>query len=526
MIQDFRQVPKDHGFDTDVCIVGAGAAGITLARALAGSHRKVCLVESGALEPEEETLALNKGKVVGLPYPSLEQGRLRYFGGTTNHWNSFCRPLDPIDFEKRAWVPHSGWPIGAATLDPFYREAQEICELGSYVYDTDAIQGMPGAASFKRERVTNVNWTIGPPTRFGVRYLDDLEQASNVDILLNANVVELVAAHDARRVTELRLKSLDGKEGTLRPKVVVLACGGIENPRLLLASNGAMTSGLGNGRDLVGRYFADHVGATMGYVVPGNGAACQLGYGASAVTKAAGTDAPLRLAPALPADVQRREQLLNCHMMLECGDERAPGYLALREAGKNAAGGKVGGLGDALLTMLDDLGGTIGGAWRFVTDELVMSVEAYGEKVPDPECRVTLDSERDRLGMPQVRLDWRLSPLDKKTVRYLCRAVGEEMARLSHGRLYLDDWVLADDATWHKPRGWDHHMGTTRMSAHPATGVVDADCRVHGIDNLYIAGSSVFPTYGAAPPTLTIVALALRLAHHLRHADASLQTPK
>lgn len=523
MIQDFRQAPNGAAIETDICIVGAGAAGITLARALGGSERRICLVESGGFDPEPETLALNKGKVVGLPYAPLDQARLRYFGGSTNHWNSYCRPLDAIDFEKRSWVPHSGWPIERATLDPFYPEAQKLCELGPYVYDDDAVlRSIPGRADFDRNRVENIHWTIGPPTRFGQRYLEDLKQAPNVDILLNANVVEVIAAHDAQTVTALRLMSLDGKTGIIRPKLVVLACGGIENARLLLASNGVAPAGLGNGRDLVGRFFADHIGAIMGYVVPAGSAACELGYNTAAETKIDGNDVSMRLAPALPAAVQRREKLLNCHVMLNCADEISPGYLALRQAGKKAVRGEVGGMGEAVLTILEDLGGTAGGVWRFFNDELVMGVEAYGEAVPNPESRITLDPERDRLGMPQVRLDWKLSPLDKRTARFLCRQLGEELARLDHGRLYISDWLLEDDAKWERHHPWDHHMGTTRMSADPATGVVDADCRVHGMHNLYVAGSSVFPTYGAAPPTLTIVALALRLAEHLRHVDLTL----
>jgi choline dehydrogenase-like flavoprotein len=526
MFQDLRQAHEGALFEADICIIGAGAAGITLARALAKSRRKICLVESGGLEPEQETLDLNKGKVVGLPYAPLEEVRLRYFGGSTNHWNANCRPLDPIDFEKRSWVPYSGWPFDHATLDPFYPEAQKICELGPYVYDQeDVLRAVPGVADFNRSRVTNVNWMLGPPTRFGLRYREDLEQAPNVQVLLNANVVDVVAAEDAQSVTEVRLKSLDGKIGTVRPKLVVLACGGIENARLLLASNSVMKAGLGNGRDLVGRFFADHLGAMMGYVVP-EGAACQLGYNIPATMKVRGGDARIRLAPALPVEVQRREQLLNTHIMLDCADEISSGYRALREAGKNAARGKIEGLGAAVLTILNDLGGTAGGVWRHLNDDLVMGVEAFGETVPNPDSRITLDAERDRLGMQQVRLDWRLSPLDKRTARFLCRSLGEELARLRHGRLYISDWVLEDDTVWERPHPWDHHMGTTRMSDDPATGVVDADCRVHGMHNLYVAGSSVFPTYGAAPPTLTIVALALRLADHLHEVDFTVRTSR
>ncbi len=524
MFQDFREAPDGTLIETDICIVGAGAAGITLARALGHSGRGVCLVESGSLDPEPETQALHKGKIVGLPILALDESRLRYFGGTTNHWNAYCRPLDPIDFEKRPWVPHSGWPFGRETLDPFYREAQEICELGPYVYDEQVTSAIPGLMKFDQKRLQSINWTLGPPTRFGQRYLEDLQQAPNVRIVLNANVVDIVAADDARSVTSLTLKALDGRTGTIRPRIVVLACGGIENARLMLASNGVMKAGIGNGRDLVGRFFSDHVGAYMGYIVPSDGGSCQLAYHTPAIVKIGGGEGTMKMAPALPENVQRRERLLNCHALLECADEQSPGYLALRSSGKNLARGEVGGLGDAVLTILDDLGGTAGGIWRFFTDELVFGVNTYGESAPNPDSRVTLDTDRDQLGQFLPKLDWRLLPLDKQTSRHLCREVGEELARLDFGRLYVHDWLLADDTIWEGHHGRDHHMGTTRMSTDPSTGVVDANCRVHGMGNLYIAGSSVFPTYGAAPPTLTIVALALRLAEHLQKVDLSSDT--
>ncbi|UYN93994.1 MAG: GMC family oxidoreductase [Enhydrobacter sp.] len=519
MFRDLRQLDDTTIVDTDICIVGAGAAGISLALALAGSQRRVCLVESGGLEPEPETLALNKGRSIGLPYIPLDESRLRYFGGTTNHWNSYCRPLDAIDFEKRAWVPHSGWPLTRDELEPFYARAQALCELGPYIHDDDAVSRVPGLLPFDARRLVTVNWTIGPPTRFGLRYLEDLQTAANVDVLLNANLVEIVATNDVRRVAVLRLRTLDGKSGIIHPKVVVLACGGIENARLLLASNGVAKQGLGNERDLVGRFFADHVGAIMGYVVPRDGGSCQLAYSLPASVQLEREEATLRLAPALPADLQRREQLLNAHAMMECADEQSRGYLALRAAGKGLARGDLGGLGGAIATVLGDLDGTAGALWRYVTDELVFGVSTYCETAPNPDSRITLDTERDRLGQQQVCLDWRLSPIDKRTSRHLCRILGEELARLGFGRLHMDDWILRDDESWedHHPR--DHHMGTTRMGTDPSTGVVDPNCRVHGMANLYIAGSSVFPTYGAAPPTLTIVALALRLADHLRTID-------
>lgn len=175
-------------------------------------------------------------------------------------------------------------------------------------------------------------------------------------------------------------------------------------------------------------------------------------------------------------------------------------------------------LGDAVLDMVSDLDGLAAGVYRRLTDQRVLWFGANTEQVPNPESRVTLAAERDAVGVPRPKLDWQLTMQDKEATRRACRMVGEELARLGIGRMRLDDWLLADGDDW---QGLDvryHHMGTTRMSDDPKQGVVDADCRVHGIDNLYIAGSSVFPTSGYANPTLTIVAMAIRLADHLRQA--------
>ena len=523
MFQDFRQADDDTVIDTDICVIGGGAAGITLALELAGSQRGVCLIESGGFEPEPETLALNRGKIVGQPYLPLEVVRLRYFGGTTNHWGGHCRPLDPIDFETRPWIAHSGWPIGRADLEPYYVRAQEICELGPYEYDPAAWRsGLPGFIDFAPQRLENRAWLVSTPTRFGQRYRSDVAQAANVRVLLNANVVEIVASDDAHTVTALRLRSLDGKTGTVRPKVVVLACGGLENPRLLLASNRVMKRGLGNGHDLVGRFFMDHPAALIGFAVASQNVRTWAGYVHYLPGGIPSGKGNVRLSPAVAETQQRERQLLNCAITMGWGHDRSPGYLALRDAAKRLSRREVSDkFGEAVLTVVGDLHGAVEGMYRRIADEDVLWFCSNVEPAPNPDSRVTLDGERDALGLPQVRLDWRLTALEKRTTRFVCRLLGEELARLGVGRMRLDPWLLADDTSWPEVDIRYHHIGTTRMSDDPARGVVDENCRVHDMENLYIAGSSVFPTAGYANPTMTIVALAARLADHLKKATTT-----
>src|SRR5690606_37103199 len=211
MIQDFRDYEEGAVLEADLCIVGAGAAGITLALELVGSGLEVLVVESGGFEAEPETLALNQGKVVGLPSLALDASRLRFLGGSTNHWDAHCRPLDPIDLEKRPWVPYSGWPIEWAELERHYPRAQQLCELGPCVYAPEHwSKSLPGLIDFDPARVVNRLWQYGPPTRFGQRYRADLQEAAKVRVLLNANIVDIEVNEAASLVTGLRIKALEG----------------------------------------------------------------------------------------------------------------------------------------------------------------------------------------------------------------------------------------------------------------------------------------------------------------------------
>lgn len=524
MIRDFRTDGGGAIIDTDVCVIGAGAAGITLARELAGSSRAVLVIESGGIEPEAATQALYEGAVIGEPFPPLDTVRLRWFGGTTNHWGGHCRPLDPIDFETRPWVPYSGWPISRHDLDPFYARAQRICELGPYDYDPDVWRKVaPDLIPFRADKLIDRIWQASPPTRFGDQYREDLRRAENVDVLLNANAVDIVLNEAATAVREVRIKALDGKTGRVRPRVVVLACGGIENPRLLLTSNSVMTAGVGNGHDLVGRFFLEHPHALVAFAVPTNGIARFAPYIHFLDAEIPAGTATIQARPGLSEEAQRREKLLNSCIGIGYGYDRSEGYLAFRALAKELAQGEVpDDFGNAVLRVVRDLGGLAEGLYHRVNDRDLLWFDTTAEQAPNPDSRVTLDDTRDSLGLPRVRLDWRLSEIDKRTARHACRLVGEELARLGLARMRVDSWLMADDGSWNDLGVRYHHIGTTRMSDDPKQGVVDCNCRVHGIANLYVAGSSVFPTAGNANPTLTIVALALRLADHLKNGEDGL----
>jgi choline dehydrogenase-like flavoprotein len=526
MIGSFHELEPGARLSADVCIIGAGAAGITMAKELAGSHRDVLVLEGGGLEGDAAGQALYDGDLVGAPYFALDTARLRFFGGSTNHWGGMCRPLDPIDFEARDWLPHSGWPINRTTLDPFYARAQAYCDVGDYNYDEFQHAALRGKlVAFDPERIRHRLWRMSPPTRFGAKYRNALAEAGNVKIILDANVVELVPSHDAATVRDIRLRGLDGKEAAVSARTVVLACGGIENPRLMLLSDSVQKAGLGNGNDLVGRFFTEHPHAIVGFAVPtgkpldffeayfGSGSVAEKGIG-------------LQVKAGLTEAMQREHKLANGCIEIGWGWDRSRGYSAARRWAKALRDDHR--LPDHPLQdtidMLADIDSTIGGAVRRLRRENVLWFGSDFEQAPNPDSRVMLSARRDALGLRRVALDWRLSAIDKVSPRLGARIVAEDLARLGMARTRIQEWVLTKDAIWEELEGRYHHMGTTRMSDSPRTGVVDANCKVHGLSNLYIAGSSVFTTGGYCNPTLTIVALAIRLADHLKGAAERMES--
>ncbi|MGB7931009.1 MAG: GMC family oxidoreductase [Gammaproteobacteria bacterium] len=516
MIEDARRLPEDTLIETDLAIIGAGAAGITIARELAGTDLRICLLESGGLEFEQDTQNLYNGENGGRWYFPLDKCRLRYFGGSTNHWGGWCRPLTPIDFEARDWVPYSGWPITRADLDPYYERAQPVTETGPFRYDATSFwEEQIGARMLPLSLglITTTFFQYSPPTRFGTRYRKDIEQAANVRALLHATVTEIETSETGAEVTGLRVATLGGPSFRVSARRYILATGAIENPRLLLLSNRSQPAGVGNTHDLVGRFFMEHphVPGVAGMVTSRpeafNAAYTQHLSLADSIVHSAliPTDALLRrerlqqavftigvlgvytaenLASKTPADQQRARDIFNLQRDLDpprTTDHPPAGYNDWPPAGALGASCAFG---------------------------------CACEQAPNPDSRVTLSDERDALGLPRARLDWRLSEADKLSLNRIVRAVAEEFGAQSLGRVQP---ALSDDGNWPEETiGGYHHMGTTRMADSPELGVVDANCKVHGVANLYIAGSSVFTTGGASNPTLTIVALALRLADHLR----------
>lgn len=518
MFEDFVDNQTREVFEADVCIIGGGAAGITVARELSNAQLQICLLESGGFHADRATQDLYSGENVGLPYFPLHSTRLRYLGGTTNHWSGQCAPMSQLDFEKREWVPQSGWPMERADLDPFYERAQPICSLGEYVYDEQLFDYLElTQPELDPALLKAFFFRYSPPIRFGDAYRADLEAADNLRVVLNATAVDIKTDRNGSAVEEVVFKNLAGRVGRVRARAYVVACGGIENARVLLLSRGTNPNGLGNDYDLVGRYFMEHPEIPSGRLTTSDPFPLLDTY-----LRHWRDGMQYRPAFRTADETQREEGVLGACAVLEYVPREDSGTTAAIAIGRSVSNGEMpDDLGEKVWRMLVDLDELIPNVYRYVVEgkeplaePKTLYFKSMSEQAPNPESRVSLAEEHDALGLPRARLRWQVSEVDKRSIEVLNRCLGIEFGRLGMGRVRLDD-VLNGEEPFH-PRGGFHHMGTTRMSEDPKRGVVDPDCRVHSTSNLYVAGSSVFPTSGHVNPTLTLVALAVRLADHLR----------
>lgn len=564
MIIDARTIDQDDELETDVCIVGAGLAGITLAREFIGSDFRVALLESGGFEPDEATVSLSQGESVGQPYDRLDGARYRGFGGNSRTWHvdlgdsdtgvRLC-PLDAIDFEARDWLPHSGWPFDLRHLEPYYARAHEVFKIGPYAYDpatwsdprTTPILPLPSG------RVESTMFQFGRGDVFFDEYRTEVLRSSNVTAYLYANVLGLDTGGGGQRVDRVRIGCLPGgtfvflpaggalhrtrvaplpkSEFSVKARIVILAAGGTENPRLLLLSDAVHQHGIGNQHDLVGRFFMEHAHLWSGKIVPSDPQLLDE-VDLYRIHTAAGVPVMAKLT--LTDETLRRERLPNyCvsihpHTFAPKGVESA-GRLASgirrrtvpRDVGQHLLN-VVTGVTDVSRKVQQKLTTRITrGPRKRVDDRNAVRgfrLNHMSEQVPNPGSRVTLADDRDALGLPRVRLDWRLSPLDIRTIIRAQEIIDEELRRANLGYLQID---LDDDTPPRSIHGGWHHMGTTRMHRDPRQGVVDEHSKVHDVANLYVTGSSVFPTVGYANPSLTICALALRLADRIKEEMAS-----
>jgi len=503
---DARKMDNDSMIQGDICIIGAGAAGISMALDWMHNAYKVILLEGGGLEYDERIQELYDGKTTGQHYYPLQSARLHYFGGTTGHWAGFCSTFDAIDFKKRDWVPHSGWPIQRSDLDSFYARAHEILELGPYQYDVDYWQKQdPSLISLPVDKsiVWNKVWQFSPPTRFGTKYRDTIINAANIHLYTYANVTDITLQENGNAVKEVTVKNYAGKMHRVKAKIFVLACCSIQNARILLASNKQFPAGVGNQNDLVGRFFMEHLEIKSGELRLEKPFPMKL-YDYHFGTK-------MRAELAISEEQQREHKILNGTLSLTpmtVAKKVVPmiDIWSSKDPRKNS----------------DNLTRDFSTADKEYDpakdDHGIYELFTRIEQAPNPNSRISLDNDLDALGMTKAMLHWELTPFEKRSIRKIHELLGQQIGKSGIGRVKMMDYLKDEnDFSWpdFTGGGW-HHMGTTRMSDDPKQGVVNAHCQVHSIDNLFVAGASCYVTAAAPNPTLTLVALTLRLSDYIR----------
>jgi choline dehydrogenase-like flavoprotein len=549
MLVDARSLTPETTLTTQVCIVGAGPAGLTVARELRRQGLSVCMLESGGLDPTRDVWASSAGFATE-PLRGLTRLGHRQLGGWANVWavrlglgqhGVRYAPLGDVDFQPREGLPHSGWPLSYAELLPYYQRAQRLCGLGPFAYapehwESPEAPRLPLTADAFRTGL----YQFGSRSVFTSAVRAALEHDPQLTTLLHATAVQLEARANQSSVARVVAAAEPGRRFQVEAHHFVLAAGGVENPRLLLSS-ALDAKAFGNEYGCVGRYLTEHPVLRTGTLYPAS---------ASLVTRAGLYDLRRRRGThvmgylALADAALRREHLPGTAFWLfPRTPPRRASALALLEkllyepqtlrppAIRASAGPFLAEWREVVYALVRLLtrgqalvAGDAWGGWssdprrasRFDRFDVVQ----IAEQAPDPENRVELGEQRDPYGRRVASLHWRWSAEDAARARRAAELLAAALTQTGIGDLRLTDGLPLANLS-------HHLMGTTRMHVSPRHGVVDADCRVFGLENLYLAGSSVFPTGGYANPTLTIIALAARLADHLvRDLQPGVATPE
>lgn len=482
MIRDF-QAHKELRSHYDFCILGAGPAGITLALKLAQAGWQVLLAEGGGNTYEARSQDIYQVQSTGQE-AYVAATRLRFLGGTSNHWTGRCRPFDASDFSRESIGGMPGWPIAYAELAAYLPEAMRILDL-------DVPRGFePINPALPGDDFIADAFQLSPPTRFAQKYAQALEETPGLDVFINCNCVDLQFDAAQGRITSVTLADYAGQQMSAKATHFILSMGAIENARQLLNSDSLGAAGVIGRESLAGRCFMEHLNIALG-----------------SFALAEGQSGDPRQYYTSEAFVQRQA----------CGKGNAT-FKVLAEV---KSYGRTAEIKSFFKTLACRMG---------VADKVafVSSFNCPGdgeistliEQVPNASSRLQLLDERDALGMRKVRLHWELAAEDRRTIKQIGLEVAKCFAESGLGFVKLSENVY-DETLPLVPSPHAHHMGTTRMGSDVSTGVVDANCRVFGSGNLYVAGSSVFSTGGACNPTMPILQLALRLADHLDRLQRS-----
>ncbi|QPC86610.1 GMC family oxidoreductase [Mesorhizobium sp. NBSH29] len=472
IFQSFKDY-KSSAFEPKVLVIGSGPAGVTIARKLGKAGIPVVIFEAGSDEWTEESQDFYRGRTIGDPYFDLEISRLRYLGGSSNHWAGWCRVMDAHDFAAKPWAPDTGWPIGRDDIEPYLDEVHDILDLDPFRADVPISDDIRWVQLIK-----------SPAVRFGEKFRDELDQSQNIAVVLNTYVTELHG--DGSKVTGAKLWADGVDAGSVEAEFYIPCTGGLENSRLLLWSNARSSGGVVPQPAALGRYWMEHPQFEGGDAILADYSEFE-------------TDDTNEVFFSPSPEAMAERKILNFGVRLI----ETP-YHGYKQMVANLACKAP----DTAEWVAAKLG-----------QNLRCAAQLYvgWEQAPLASNHIQLSaSELDHAGVPRIELHWKKSELEHRTLLEGLRLFGETFAAKNYGRVRIADWVTkGEDYPVDQELAGHHHMGGTRMSIDPQKGIVDANCKVHGMSNLYIGGSSVFATSGQCNPTTTITALSCRLGDHL-----------
>jgi choline dehydrogenase-like flavoprotein len=520
-ILNANKIANDHILNADICIVGGGAVGIAIAKEFLNTSTTVLLLESGGMSHNDQTQSLYEFENVGHPLRAQEGyvSRNRYLGGSTNSWAGRCAPLNEIDFEYRDWIPNSGWPITKQDLDPYYAKAAALLKLPTYQYCTSNIWEkliIHHRPDYFDEQIFSpeVFLFAEKPINMRSAYAHELIASHNIQICIHANVTEIEPHNSLKTIENIHVATLGGNKFRVKAGVYILACGGWENTRLLLLSQRHTPNGLGNQHDVVGRYYMEHPKKKRASIeIQSAMLKSPVFLGGQNVEMGS-----ILLGTRFSDQFQRQKKLLNHY--LEFSPLYPPGMTEFIDSLKRVLKTR-----NILESDQHDLLRYSPFIFRWINYFArkgvnlplpfeQIAITGHMEHAPNRDSRISLSAQKDALGLNRLKVDLRISSEEKAAMIHLHNEMGHWLEQKGLGLLKHD--LPDSNSSWPGLTDSSHHMGTTRMSHNPKEGVVNQDCQVHGINNLYIASSSVFSTAGHVNPTLTIMAIALRVADHLK----------
>jgi choline dehydrogenase-like flavoprotein len=519
MIVDINEL-NSAGTRADICIIGSGAAGIAIAREFDGCDLSVILLEGGGQIFEPASQDPYRSEIVGINHAGIHRGRARVIGGTTTLWAGQALPLAEVDFEPREWVPYSGWPIDRSVLKPFYKRAEDVMQIPHATYDAESWPQDTPPPQYDPNKITTFYSQFAAIPDFARKYRSLLEVAPNIKLITHANAVSLQAGKDATDVKAVEIRSFEGKNARIVARIFIVCCGGIDSARLLLVSNSVEPAGIGNRFDVVGRYFQDHPGMAIP-IQPRNIQQFRKYYNSFRRN-----ESTYAIKMATSKVLQREKRILHVggeiyYPPVENDPIDAAKCIvkAIRSPHLRSE------VPNAMRDIARNPLAVVGAVYRrlilrqsatFARTKPHLGIGC--EQEPNPMSRVMLSRQTDALGVRRTALDWRMTDAQTMSIHVYLEALADEWKRLAIADIDLSKCEIDG-----RERGLHggfvdafHHMGTTRMGKDLKTSVVDEQCRVHGYHNLYIGSTSVFPTSGFSNPTLTLLALSLRIADNIK----------